>query len=282
MQIRKFIFPLLLLGFAANVRSQEYENYQKLAEFGVSTGLAHYFGDLNPNAQLNCPKTTTSLFFTKQFNNYLGIKIAGTYAQLGYADKYSDNVVQQRRNLSFNTDIWEFAVMGDFNFFEFYPGLRGDYTFTPYVGLGVGIFSYNPYAYLDGMKYYLRDLGTEGQLANPGSTTYGKTAFCFPLSLGIKVNITRRMNLFSELCYRFTTTDYIDDVSGNYSPNSFDPNKGGTQLAAYLLQDRSYETGTRIGIQGRQRGNSDRNDSYVTLQVGMSFNFLSYECPKYY
>ena len=281
MQLRKFIFPILMLCFVANASSQEYENYEKIAEYGISTGIAHYFGDLNPNARLNCPKTTTSLFYTKQFNNYLGIKVAATYAQLGYADKYSSNEVQKRRNLSFNSDIWEFAVMGDFNFYEFYPGLRGDYTFTPYVGLGIGFFSYNPYAYLDGVKYYLRDLGTEGQLTNPGSTTYSKTAICFPLSLGIKVNITRRMNLYTELCYRLTTTDYIDDVSGNYSPDSFNPNKGGMSLIGYELQDRSYETGSRIGIQGRQRGNSLHNDSYVTLQVGMSFNFLSYKCPTY-
>jgi len=280
MQLRKYILSFLLLPIPFLGNTQVVENYQKLAELGVSTGVAHYFGDLNPNAALNCPKTTTSLFFTKQFNNYLGFKIAGTYAQLGYADKYSSNYVQQRRNLSFNTDIWELAVMGDFNFYEFYPGLRGDYTFTPYVGLGIGVFNYNPYAYLQGQKYYLRDYGTEGQLANNGKT-YSNTAICFPLCLGIKVNVTRRVNMYAELCYRFTTTDYIDDVSGNYSPNSFNPNGGGNALIAYELQDRSYETGSRIGIQGRQRGNSTHADAYASLQIGMSFNFLSYQCPSY-
>ncbi|MEI6184821.1 MAG: DUF6089 family protein [Bacteroidota bacterium] len=280
MQLRKYILSFFFLSAGIIGNTQVVESYQKLAELGMSTGVAHYFGDLNPNAAVNCPKTTTSLFFTKQFNNYLGIKIAGTYAQLGYADKYSSNYVQQRRNLSFNTDIWELSVMGDFNFYEFYPGLRGSYTFTPYMGLGVGIFSYDPYAYLQGQKYYLRDLGTEGQLAN-GGKSYNKTAVCFPLCLGVKVNLTRRLNFYTELCYRLTTTDYIDDVSGNYSPDSFNPNAGGNQLITYQLQDRSYETGSRIGIQGRQRGNSSRNDAYVTLQVGLSLNFLSYLCPGF-
>ena len=281
MQLRKFILSFLFLAFTVAGNSQVMENYQKLAEFGASTGLAHYFGDLDPNVALDHPKSCASLFFTKQFNNYLGIKFTGTYAFLAYADKYSSNYFQQRRNLSFNTDVWEFTIMGDFNFYEFYPGLRGDYTFTPYVGLGIGAFSYNPYAYLNGQKYFLRDYGTEGQFSSTNSKTYSKTAVCFPLSLGIKVNLTRRTNFYAELCYRFTNTDYIDDVSGNYSPNSFNPNAGGNALIAYELQDRSYETGSRIGKQGKQRGNSSRTDSYATLQVGISFNFLSYKCPGY-
>ena len=281
MQLRTYILTFIFLISSLLGTAQVVESYKKLAELGVATGVAHYFGDLNPNAAVNCPKTATTLFFTKQFNNYLGIKIAGTYAQLGYADKYSDNYVQQRRNLSFNTDIWELAVMGDFNFYEFYPGLRGDYTFTPYVGLGIGMFSYDPYAYLQGQKYFLKEFGTEGQLNGNTSAAYNTTAVCFPLSLGIKVNLTRRINFYAELCYRFTTTDYLDDVSGTYSPNSFNPNAGGQSMIAYQLQDRSYETGSRIGIQGRQRGNSSRSDAFASLQVGMSFNFLSYKCPSY-
>jgi len=38
-----------------------------------------------------------------------------------------------------------------------------NYSFTPYVTLGVGAFSYDPYAYLAGKKEFLRPLGTEGQ-----------------------------------------------------------------------------------------------------------------------
>ena len=38
-----------------------------------------------------------------------------------------------------------------------------DFNFTPYVTLGIGAFSYDPYAYLNGEKIYLRPLGTEGQ-----------------------------------------------------------------------------------------------------------------------
>jgi hypothetical protein len=47
------------------------------------------------------------------------------------------------------------AISGDFNFFRFIPGVP-EYSFTPNVSLGVGIFSYNSYTYLNGTKVYLR------------------------------------------------------------------------------------------------------------------------------
>ena len=53
-------------------------------------------------------------------------------------------------------------LQGDFNFYRFMPG-EADFRFTPYITLGAGIFNYDPYAYLNGDKYFLRPLGTEGQ-----------------------------------------------------------------------------------------------------------------------
>lgn len=274
-----FIFFFILKSTSFVLQAQVYQNHLKVAEIGFSAGVGHYFGDLNPEAQITVPKIAASIFYTKQFNNYLGLKISGTYAQLGYADKYSSNFVQQRRNLSFNTDVWELALMGDFNFFSFYPG-NPEYTYTPYIGLGLGVFSFNPYAYYRGQKYYLRELGTEGQLSSNGAQVYSNVALAIPVCFGFKFNVSRQMNVYTELCYRFTTTDYLDDVSGNYNPNAFNTSSNSQQIA-YMLQDRSYETGSRIGIQGRQRGNSSQNDSYITFQVGISFNLLNYKCPAF-
>jgi hypothetical protein len=149
-----------LSGLTAS--AQLYESNVHQGEFGASIGLAHYFGDLNTNAAINRPKFSAGIFFIKQFNNYVGLKVAADYARLGYSDIYSKNAVEQRRNLSFNSNIWEASLSGYFNFFKFMPGVEG-YNYTPYVSLGVGVFSFDPYAYLGGQKYFLRPLGTEGQ-----------------------------------------------------------------------------------------------------------------------
>jgi hypothetical protein len=262
-------------------RAQSMDSYVQEGEFGVAIGAAHYFGDLNTRASLNRPKFSAGVFFRKQFGNYIGLKIGANYGRLGYSDVYSKNEFQRRRNLSFNTNIWEFAVSGDFNFFKFYPGISG-YSYTPYVSLGVGVFSYDPYAYLGSTKYFLRPLGTEGQgsAAYPDRKPYGSMAVCFPIAVGFKYNVSPAINVFAEVGYRFTTTDYLDDVSTTYTPDAFVTTPNGQPSPAMLLADRSYETGTLIGIKGRQRGNSSQKDSYVMAHFGVSFNISSYRCPK--
>jgi hypothetical protein len=276
-----------IVGIAAvRADAQLYESNVHQGEFGAAIGLAHYFGDLNTRAAINRPKFSGGIFFIKQFNTYIGIKIAGDYAFLGYSDVYSKNEVQKRRNLSFNTNIYEASLSGYFNFFKFMPGVAG-YNYTPYVALGVGVFSYDPFAYLQGQKYFLRPLGTEGQgtALYPDRKPYSSMALCFPLTVGFKYNLNEDLNLFGELGYRFTGTDYLDVVSTTYAgPDAFPavPLQDGTLAPspAYLLQDRSYETGTPIGIKDRQRGNSLQKDAYVMLHFGVSINLSSYKCPS--
>lgn len=278
----KKIILASIIGIAANnANAQLYESNVHQGEFGASIGLAHYFGDLNTSASVSRPKFSAGIFFVKQFNNYVGLKVAADYARLGYSDVYSQNETQRRRNLSFNTNLWEASLSGYFNFFKFMPGVEG-YHYTPYVSLGVGVFMYDPYAYLGGQKYFLRPLGTEGQGRDTSLNTipYSTMGVSFPLTVGFKYSINSSINVFGEIGYRFTNSDYIDDVSTNYAdPNSFAPLPDGSPSPEYLLQDRSYETGDRIGIKGRQRGNSLQKDAYVMLHFGVSVNLSSYKCP---
>lgn len=273
-----FLFATIV---TLHTQAQVLDSYVQEGEFGFALGAGHYFGDLNTRAALNRPKIAAGIFFRKQFNNYVGLKVSANYAQLGYSDIYSKNEAQQRRNLSFNSAVWELSLTGDFNFFKFYPGVEG-YNYTPYVSLGVGLFSFDPYAYLNNEKHFLRPLGTEGQgsALYPDRKPYGSMAMCFPLAIGFKYNVTEKTNLFAEVGYRFTNTDYLDDVSGTYAPDAFAALPNGQPSVGYLLQDRSYETGTPIGIKGRQRGNSLQKDAYVIAQIGLSFNISSYRCPK--
>jgi hypothetical protein len=269
--ILAFILPLTL--FAQNAIVQE-------GEFGIGVGAAHYFGDLNTKAKLNRPKLAAGIFFRKNFGNYIALRIAGNFAQLGYSDVYNThNDYMRRRNLSFNTNIWELALQGDFNFYRFLPG-EPDFNWTPYVTFGVSAFNYDPYAYLNGEKYNLRQMGTEGQNdPNTGLKPYGTMAIAIPFGVGIKYSINERINLGFEVLHRFTNTDYLDDVSGTYADiSSFPANPDGSN-PAFLLSDRSYETGTPIGAKGKQRGNSKNKDQFVTAMFYVSFNLQSYRCP---
>jgi hypothetical protein len=275
---------ILILFFGCGIftaNAQLMQSFVHQGEFGIGAGAAHYFGDLNPTAAVNRPKANAGIFFRKQFNNYMSVRLSGEYALLGYSDQYSNNATQLRRNLSFNSHVWEAAVSFDFNFFTFQPGFE-DFRFTPYIGVGVGAFSYDPYAFLGNQKYFLRPLGTEGQgsSAYPAFKTYAPIAVSVPLTLGVKYALSEQFNVFAELMYRFTNTDYLDDVSGVYAPDAFPTLPDGSPSPAFLLQDRSYETANPIGIKGRQRGNTLQTDVFAGLKLGFSFNLQTYKCPK--
>ena len=282
--MKKMIFVLSMLVLLAGTKSAnaQYEGEVQEGEFGLSLGAAHYFGDLNTRAKVNRPKMAVGAFFRKQFGNYVALRAAIHFAQLGYSDVYNtDNEYQRRRNLSFNSNIFELTVQGDFNFFRFVPA-DPYYNFTPYITLGVGVFSYDPYAFLNDRKVFLRPLGTEGQgtAEYPDRKPYNTMAICFPFGVGVKYALNPRMNIGFEAGYRFTMTDYLDDVSKTYvGADKFPPLPDGNPSVAQLLQDRSFETGDVIGVEGRQRGFSKQKDHFLIAEVTLSFNLTSYRCP---
>ncbi|MBK7433313.1 MAG: outer membrane beta-barrel protein [Chitinophagaceae bacterium] len=260
--------------------AQRFDYVQK-GEFGISVGAAHYFGDLNTRASINRPKPAIGVYFRKQFGNYIGLRVSAHYAELGYSDTYSKSDYQKARNLSFNSNIWELTVQGDFNFFKFIPN-DPDYLFTPYITLGVGVFTYDPYAYLNGKKELLRPKGTEGQMIGyQGRKQYSTMAMCIPLGVGFKYNLSEKLNFTFEITQRFTNTDYLDDVSKTYvGINNFPLSPTGQPSVASQLQDRSYEIDPAniLGGEGRQRGWSKQKDQYIIAEVGLSLNIGQYRC----
>ncbi len=258
------------------------ESIVQEGEFGIGLGAAHYFGDLNTRANVNRPKMAASVFFRKNFSNYIAGRISASFARVGYSDVYNkENEYMRRRNLSFNSNIWELAVQGDFNFFRFMPGEPG-FNFTPYITLGVGAFSYDPFAYLGKEKVLLRPLGTEGQgsALYPDRKQYSTMGISIPFGAGIKYSLNERFNIGFEILHRYTNTDYLDDVSKTYvDPSIFPSNPDNSPSQALLLSDRSGELGEPIGIPGRQRGNSKQKDQFITAMFHITFNLQSYRCP---
>ena len=281
--MKKLTVVLITVISLNSLQTYAQESIVQEGEFGIGIGAGHYFGDLNTRAKLNRPKIAAGIFFRKNFGNYIAARVVANFVQLGYSDIYNThNEFMHLRNLSFNTNVWELSLRGDFNFFRFLPG-DPEFNFTPYISLGVGVFSYDPYAYLQGQKYFLRPLGTEGQGSSlyPDRKPYGSMALCIPFGVGIKYAFNEKYNIGFEITHRFTTTDYLDDVSKTYvDPAVFPPLPDGSLSPAFLLSDRSYEFGTPIGIKGRQRGIDTNKDQFVTAMIYFSFNLQSYKCPS--
>jgi hypothetical protein len=274
-------YRILIIFFTLVAATNATAQYTHIGEFGFTLGAANYFGDLNHNGNITHPGVAVGGYYLKQFDKYLGMRVSAHYAHVGYSDSYSDNVYQRERNLSFKTSIWEIAVHGDFNFFEFIPG-DPKHSFTPFITIGVGVFGFDPYTDLDGRKVYLQPLGTEGQDANYKDASgkvrkpYSLVALCFPIGMGVKYNLSNGVNFSFQVIQRLTTTDYLDDVSTTYvGASKFAPGSD-----AEKLQDRS--PGQTLGaIPGTQRGWSKQKDQYLIAEIGLSFNLSSsYQCPR--
>lgn len=276
------LFGLTLSAFFT-VKAQ-YQSYQAHGELGLSGGTAHYFGDLNPTGSLSPVQYSAGAYYQRYFNNYIGARVNVNYVHLHADDQNNSNKAYQSRNLNFTNNLLELSLSGSFNFFNYAPGNAG-HNFTPYVALGAGAVYTDPFT-LDnqGKKVKLRPLGTEGQnsdLPHDGEK-YGRFAMVFPLSVGVKQALSEKLNLFAEIGYRFTRSDYLDDVSTTYAgADAFTDGhyKGSATeaLQAAALQDRG--SNPAAARKGWQRGNGMAKDSYMLIQVGLSYNFGKCNCP---
>jgi Domain of unknown function (DUF6089) len=247
-------------------------------DVGIGLGGSQYFGDLNDHYGLKTIGPAGGVYVRQRMNAYIAVKAVANYTKIGYDDKYNTDPYQKQRNLNFQTGIFEVALQAEFNFFKYITG-DPQYRFTPFLTGGVGVFYYDPYTTYNGVKYYLRPLGTEGQKAGFKGRKYDNMSACFPLGLGFKYWLKGGVNLTLEFADRLTTTDYIDDVSTTYVGRK----RFASNSIALALQDRSQEiAGTEmLGREGKQRGNSSSFDQYFMAMLSISFNFTSYRCPSF-
>lgn len=296
MKVNRIIGTLALWLILCNISFAQKNGYFVKGDYGITIGTAQYFGDLNATGAVNDTRQSLGIFFRKQFNDYIGVRVSGTYAQLTYNSTNNSNPIYQKvQNLSFYDDVYEFAVQGDFNFFKFNP-LEPYQRFTPYITLGLGVLNYSPYVILSSQvqkdwnlpskKQALRELETEED------KSYTNMAISCPLGVGFKFSINKNAGFFAEAVYRFTNTDYLDDVSKTYIGYD-EAIKLKTQpipSIAYLLQDPSTHsslipsvTNTPVGyIKGTKRGDPSTKDAFVIAQFGITWNIGTNRCPPIY
>ena len=250
-------------------------------EYGFAIGGSQYFGDLNDNYGFKYVRPTGGFFARIHLNPYMAVRFTANYAKVGYDDKYSTNPYNKQRNLNFRSDIGELSFQTEFNFFRFTTGELKS-RFTPYLTGGIGVFYYNPYTFIDGRRYNLREVGTEGQFVGYAGRQYNNFSVCFPIGMGLKYWVAPGVNIGCEIAHRLTLTDYLDDVSTTYiDPKKFDSDPNNPS-PAFILHDRSKEIGgTELGRDGKQRGNSATKDQYMMIVFNLSFQFKTYKCPNY-
>lgn len=285
--MKRVILSLVLL-LPMCLRAQESHH-----EIGLGLGLANYYGDLQPKFFASDGYRPTATVLYKYFvTPRIGLRTGFSYAQVTAADSLSRIPVNQARNLSFTSNLFEFHGAVEFNFLPI-DVLR--YKVTPYIFGGLGVFYFNPFAEdVAGNKHYLRPLSTEGQglAMYPDRKQYSLVNLAFPFGGGFKFFIGKTLMVTPEIGFRYTNTDYIDDVSKSYvNLDTLSAYKG--QLARSMSYRGIEKTGDNNDNPnyGYQRGDSKANDWYwfgnITVTVyfrafGNQRTYTKTKCPSFY
>lgn len=226
---------------------------------GISLNAFNYYGDLSPSAK----KLSTDLAFTRpaiggSFVHRFGPRYQLVASFMLGGIKGSDNksadpndedaAFRYVRNLSFRNRIQELSVVGQVDLFENQATYISRVKWTPYVYAGVAVFHHNPQAQAPetdlqgntlsnaGEWVDLKPLKTEGE-------DYKLIQAAIPFGVGARFRINELMDIAAEFGFRYTFTDYLDDVSGYY----VDLNTLDSELAKSMSY-RSNESNVRPGV----------------------------------
>ena len=236
---------------------------------GVAGGLANYNGDLLD--KLYAKKITNGFIgLTVHYELQDQILIRGSYnfARVNGSDIYSEKPELVLRNLSFESAISEFSVVGEYYLFNLY-----ERRFSPYGFIGLGIFHFDPYSYdSTGRKVFLKPLSTEGQGIYPDKKEYSLWQPTIPFGGGVKFAITENLRIGFEIGIRKIFTEYLDDVSTSY-PNSNDllAARGQTAVDFAYRGDEVPGGDPVFPTKETQRGGAEQKDIYYFTGLNISF-----------
>lgn len=308
------VFPTIL-NAQYNQRNS-FKNKRHEINFGL--GISNCLTDVGGNgnrANFNFKKTNFTANFSHLYyiKNKIAFRTSLTHAKVSGDDSYSSVLSKKNKALNFNTTISELSGILEFtittlknkNTYKSKNKRRKNIankdrlSFGSYIFVGLGSFYYNPMGvnkFLDsegnnvgdGQEYSLRELHTEGQGFEGGPeqfsgkkySTYNDFAICVPVGFGIKKAFHSNGGIKLEASYRFTNTDYLDDVSSNY----YDREKLRTEMnhafGEELAENAYIMSGTSTGSvisnsnftntePGMPRGGVKGNDSYIFLTLSV-------------
>jgi hypothetical protein len=231
--------------------------------------------------------------------------LSGSDAESADAGDLSNGFYRYQRNLSFRNRIKELSVVGYFDLFQNELTYISRVKWTPYAFIGVAGFMHNPEALAPatdlngnalpeaGQWVKLQPLGTEGQNAtldpadvNSGIKPYKTTQIAIPFGIGARFRINDVMDIWADLGFRYTFTDYLDDVSQNYvdlgvlsSPlaqtMSYRSNEiNSANKITYVARDgSSYSVIPGYGseFKDNMRGSKNDRDIYMVTSIRLTY-----------
>jgi hypothetical protein len=286
--MRKIVILLALLS------APYFGHAQYRWDFGGGVGVSNYLGDIGGKDKtrrdfvydMNVQKTrNTETFFARyKFRPAISFKTSLTHVTIEGDDKLSTNPARNQRNLSFRNNMFELTETVEYYFYKSSnvsgrPGLRGSrkkVDFRSYLFVGVGLLYSNPKAELNGSMVALQPLQTEG-------VKYSRFVPVVPVGLGLSYTINRNHRIGLEFGWRWTFSDYLDDIStvyvdpatlgsdnaralANRNPELWSGSTKPSTAANYGYEEFNQKTGKL-----NKRGDESNNDNYLSLMVTYSY-----------
>jgi hypothetical protein len=262
---------------------------------GTNFGMTDLWGDVGTNTFVdhytNSKYTDKLAFMGGMFGRYtihpcLAIRGALNYGTVFATDAWNfdkavlsssqgDDAYQRyARHQVAKSDIFESSLMFEFTPRRFNPeSWRAHKKGQMYLGLGLGYFHFTPYSQsgLSTKWVATYDLHVEGQGFGAGyPPNYKQWQLCIPMTIGYRWDIGKHLNIGVEYCYRKTTTDYLDGVSGKVIDSKvYLKHLSASQAStASQIQDRGYLFGLQQPAQvGDLRGNASNKDAYSSINI---------------
>lgn len=251
---------------------------------GFFGGVASYGGDL---ASGIFPKKAThpglGISASYEINAHMSFRAQFNWGILGADDKYSNDPTHSTRNLSFKTNLYEFALAGEYYLLDI-----DRFGFSPYAFGGGTIFRFNPYAFdSKGKKIFLKPLSTEGQglSAYPDRKTYSLFQPTLAFGGGVKFRVNDQMRVGFELSMRKLFFEYLDDVSTDYVDWELLRSERGDKAVEMAYRGDELVLGPNNSIipypaTGTQRGDPTNEDNYYFSGLSLTYFFNSVENSK--
>jgi hypothetical protein len=268
---------------------------------GLSINALNYFGDLAPtpsrfstDISFTSPSFGLSFFhrfgprYTLQFQ-YLYASLKGDDGESADNKDVTNGIFRAQRNLSFRNRLHELSALAYFDLFKNESTYISRVPWTPYAYLGVALLYHNPQAQAPatdlrgnplpeaGQWVDLQPLKTEGK-------SYSSIQLAIPMGLGARFRVNEVFDIWADLGFRYTFTDYLDDVSGNYTDLSTLSTLGQAmsyrtnELAGYPIPTQSIPSelaGVNVqagyGKSGDQRGSPGQNDIYMVTTIRVTY-----------
>lgn len=292
--MRGFIVSIFFTLVAIDASAQAFNRFRFEEPWSVALhlGPTQYFGDLYSLWRYNegvQPDFNAAISGRYTFGTNLKARADISYYQLSGQDNLADpGSGRIPRGLNFRARNWEATLLAEYYLkpVKVYNITRE--FFNPYIFAGIGVSTNDPQTRYRDRWVDLRPLRTENE-AYPG------VVIVFPMGLGIKYKVNVYMDFFIEGNYRFTLTDYLDDVSafnmsGFYEDLIADYVSGenpdrlrlSVRQARYLLENGEPNVALIRSTNGApRRGSGDprenepnaKYDGYFSLNFGAEIYF---------